>query len=234
MTCILVVAKAPVAGFAKTRLAPEIGARAAARLAAAALLDTLDAVLATPGTTAVVAMTGDLSRVERPAELAVALSRCTVIPQRGKDFAARLANAHIDLASLHCGRSVLQIGMDTPQLRPDTLAESIDTLHRPGVDAVLGPATDGGWWSLGLREPRKAAVLRRVPTSRSDTGIRTERALRRAALTVERLRELSDVDSWTDALRVAALAAAGRFAAEVRAVSAPGVPIGMIGTGTRR
>lgn len=220
MTCLLVVAKAPIAGFAKTRLIPEIGARRAARLAAAALLDTLDAVLATPDSVAAVALAGDLSRAERAAEITGALSRCTVIPQRGNDFASRLTNAHADAGMLHCGRSVLQIGMDTPQLHPALLSESVDTLHRPGVDAVLGRATDGGWWGLGLRSPAAAAVLRDVPMSRPDTGARTELALRRAGLTVRHLSTLSDVDTMADAVRVAALAPAGRFAAELPA----GVP----------
>jgi glycosyltransferase A (GT-A) superfamily protein (DUF2064 family) len=220
VTCLLVVAKAPIAGFAKTRLIPEIGAIRAARLAAAALLDTLDAVLATSDSVAVVALTGDLSRAERAAEITGALSKCTVIPQRGNDFASRLANAHADAGMLHCGQSVLQIGMDTPQLHPALLSESVDTLHRPGVDAVLGRATDGGWWGLGLRSPAAAAVLRDVPMSRSDTGARTELALRHAGLTVRQLPGLSDVDTMADAVRVAALAPAGRFAAELPA----GVP----------
>jgi hypothetical protein len=217
VTCLLVVAKAPVAGFAKTRLSPEIGARQAARLAAAALLDTLDAVLTTPDTIPVVAVTGDLTRAERAAELATALAHCTVIPQRGHDFATRLANAHADIATLHSGLPVLQIGMDTPQLHPELLAESIDTLHTPGTDAVLGPATDGGWWALGLHSPVHATVLREVPMSRPDTGARTNHALRRAGLTVSELPQLSDVDTVADAFQVAALAPMGRFAAEMLA-----------------
>lgn len=214
MTCLLVVAKAPVAGQVKTRLGATVGARRAARLAAAALLDTLDAVLSTPDTVPVVAMTGELARAERADELADALARCTIIPQRGGDFADRLVNAHTDVVYL--GQSVLQIGMDTPQVTPRLLADSIDRLHEPGVDAVLGPATDGGWWALGLRSPADAKVLRDVPMSHSDTGKHTWEALEATRLRVRRLAELSDVDTRVDALRVAAMVPAGRFAAEVR------------------
>jgi hypothetical protein len=57
---ILVVAKAPVPGLAKTRLASALGPEAAADIAAAALLDTLDAVAQAPVSARVVAMTGDL------------------------------------------------------------------------------------------------------------------------------------------------------------------------------
>lgn len=214
MTCVLIVAKAPVAGLAKTRLSPDVGAKRAARIAAAALLDTLDAVLATPGVVPVVAMTGDLSSAESADELTIALDACTVIAQRGNDFAARLANAHAGV--VHLGRPVLQIGMDTPQVSPELLTASIDRLHSPGVDAVLGPATDGGWWSLGLRSPADASVLRDVPMSRSDTGTRTAQALRRAGLALDWLTELSDVDTMPDAVRVAGQAPVGRFAAEMR------------------
>jgi glycosyltransferase A (GT-A) superfamily protein (DUF2064 family) len=221
MTCLLVVAKAPVAGLAKTRLGATVGPRPAARVAAAALLDTMDAVLAVPGAVPVVALTGDLGEAERGAEVAESLAGCTVIPQRGADFAERLANAHADAATACPGRAVLQIGMDTPQLRAELLAESIAALHRPGVDAVLGPAADGGWWGLGLRAPAHARVLRGVATSRADTGERTLAALRGLGLRVALLPELSDVDTLADALRVAEAAPLGRFAAAVS--SATGV-----------
>ena len=57
---VLVVAKAPVPGQAKTRLAASVGDQAAADIAAAALLDTLDAVAEAPVAARVVALTGDL------------------------------------------------------------------------------------------------------------------------------------------------------------------------------
>ena len=57
---LLVVAKAPEPGRAKTRLAATVGDRVAAEIAAAALLDTLDAVAAAPIAGRVVALTGDL------------------------------------------------------------------------------------------------------------------------------------------------------------------------------
>lgn len=211
MTCLLVFAKAPVAGQAKTRLAQAVGERAAARLAAAALMDTLDAVLATPGAQPAVALSGHLPSAERADELAGVLSRCTVFPQRGTNFADRLANAHADLVSLQPGVPVLQIGMDTPQVTPDLLARSIEVLHTNGVDAALGPAADGGWWALGLRSPADARVLRTVPMSRSDTGIQTMLALKRIGLRVGILDVLSDVDTIADAVRVATLAPAARF-----------------------
>ncbi|HKN56941.1 MAG TPA: DUF2064 domain-containing protein, partial [Amycolatopsis sp.] len=97
--CVLVVAKAPVPGFAKTRLCPPATPAQAAEIAAASLLDTLDAATGITGAVTVVAMTGDLAAAARSAEIARALRRSTVIPQRGNDFGARLANAHADTAA---------------------------------------------------------------------------------------------------------------------------------------
>jgi uncharacterized protein len=81
---------------------------------------------------------------------------------------------------------------------------------------VLGPAEDGGWWALGLRDPRAADVLRTVPMSRSDTGTLTREALEHKGYHVADGELLSDVDTIADAYRVASDAWDGRFAATVR------------------
>lgn len=207
---VLVVAKAPVAGLAKTRLASSVGARPAATLAVAALLDTVDSAREVPGATVACALTGSLADAERAPELTHALRDCVVFPQEGPDFAARLANAHAWVATHFPGSPVVQVGMDTPQVRPESLSSALTRLT--DADAVLGPATDGGWWALGLRHPRDAHVLRNVPMSRPDTGARTLAALRDSGLSVELLPELSDVDTMADAVTVAAQAPASRFA----------------------
>lgn len=215
---LLVVAKAPVPGLVKTRLCPPASPAQAAEIAAAALLDTLDAVCAVPGAAPVVAMTGDLGAAARSAEIGRALRRVTVIAQRGWDFGARLANAHADAAAVHAGLPVLQIGMDTPQVTPSSLAAAAAPVVHGGQDAVLGPALDGGWWALGLADPRHAQVLAGVPMSRDDTGERTLRALTACGLRPRRTLELSDVDTMADARVVAATCPRGRFARAVAAV----------------
>jgi uncharacterized protein len=206
---VLVVAKAPVAGLAKTRLASSIGFRRAAELAAAAFLDTVDSALAVPDVTVACALTGSLTSAERADELTSALRSCVVFPQRGRDFGARLANAHADVADRFPGAPVVQVGMDTPQVSAPLLTSALTRLRE--TDAVLGPATDGGWWALGLRRPTDAHVLREVPMSRPDTGSRTLHALRSIGLRVDLLPTLSDVDTMDDALAVAAQAPGSRF-----------------------
>lgn len=215
---IIVLAKAPEAGLVKTRLCPPATTRQAADLAAAALLDTLDAAANVPGAPVLVAMSGRLTAAARAEPLVVALARVATTRQRGNDLGHRIAAAHQDAARLWSDRPTLQLGMDTPQVDGPLLAAAARLLD--GCDAVLGPAVDGGWWSLGLRDPRHAAVIEDVPTSRPDTGARTLAALRAAGLRVRLLDELRDVDTAADAAAVAAVAPGTRFAAAVAAVPA--------------
>jgi uncharacterized protein len=216
--CLLVVAKAPRPGFCKTRLCPPASPRQAAEIAAAALLDTLDTVTATPGAVPMVAAVGEFSDCVRATELERALDGMIVVRQRGSDLGERLANAHADAATL-LDLPVLQIGMDTPHITTDLLTDAAAQLLTGDYDAVLGPAEDGGWWSLGLRDPRAAKVLSEVPMSRPDTGSKTLDALTAAGLRTGPLRQLSDVDTMADARRVATLSG-GRFATAVATVCA--------------
>ncbi|MFI5836700.1 DUF2064 domain-containing protein [Micromonospora sp. NPDC051300] len=218
MTVLLVVAKAPAPGAVKTRLCPPATPDQAARIAAAALRDTLDTVAATPGVLPVLALAGRFPDAEDGADLAAAVAGWPVLPQRGDGLADRLAHAHADVADAYPGRPVVQIGMDTPQLTPGRLAAAVRRLAAPGVDAVLGPAADGGWWGLGLRDPGWAASLRGVPMSTADTGRLTHAALVGRGLRVGALPTLRDVDDWADALAVARAAPGGRFAREVAAL----------------
>lgn len=214
---VLVVAKAPVAGFAKTRLCPPATPAQAAHIAASALLDTLHAVRATPGVHGVVALTGQLDDAVAGVEIASLLRRMTVIEQRGTDFAERLVQAHADTAAVHPGCPILQIGMDTPQVTPALLGHAAGRL-RAGAECLLGPAGDGGWWALGLRDPSFAKAVATVPMSTSDTGRLTRRALESVGLTVDPLPTLSDVDTMTDARHVAGQVPGSRFAAAVARV----------------
>ncbi|TDO08101.1 hypothetical protein EV580_5672 [Mycobacterium sp. BK086] len=207
----LVVAKAPVPGLAKTRLAATLGDRRAADIAAAALLDTLDAVAATPVTHRVVAMTGDLARACRAGDIRDRLSAFTVIGQRGDGFGDRLANAHADAAAATSHQPVLQIGMDTPQVSADLLTDCARELL--AVPALLGMARDGGWWVLGVADAAAAECLRNVPMSRSDTGAVTLAALRHTQISVHLVEELHDVDTVDDIPPVrAACRSSSRFA----------------------
>lgn len=205
---VLVVAKAPVPGLAKTRVAATVGDAAAAEMAAAALLDTLETVAAL-GWPVVVAMTGDLGEAVRADEITRALAGARVVEQRGDGLGQRLAHAHADADD---GHGVVQVGMDTPQL---TVRDYLDA--GAGVregSRVLGPAADGGWWLLGLPDPAEAGVLAEVEMSVEDTAAQTERALG----AVERLRIVRDMDTWADAVDIAGGIPISRVAAVVQNV----------------
>jgi rSAM/selenodomain-associated transferase 1 len=200
MTTLLVIAKEPVPGRVKTRLTPPYTPGQAALIAESALADTLDAVARTPAVRRVLVLDG------RPGDWLP--PGFEVIGQRGDGLDERLANAFADAGG---GPTVL-IGMDTPQVTPAMLTAAEE--HLEDHDAVFGPAADGGFWLLGLREP-DPALLRGVPMSRPDTGARQRERLR--GRRVKTIATLVDVDTAADAVRVAAQAPGTRFAAVVNA-----------------
>ena len=206
----LVVAKAPVAGQVKTRLGVDVGLERAAELAAAALLDTLEACTTAYGAEHChLALAGDLAEAVEGSALQEAVRGWTVHAQRGEDFAARLVAAHADVASTGPG-PVVQVGMDTPQVTPGLLVGAASGLAEH--DAVLGRAEDGGWWVLALRDPRAAAALGGVEMSTDQTFRDTVAALEGSGLSVGGTTALRDVDEVADADAVADDAPATRFA----------------------
>ncbi len=204
---VLVVAKAPEPGRVKTRLGAEIGMERAADVASASLLDTVAACVAAVGAERCqLSLAGDLDRAVAADELRAALAGWTVHPQKGPDLGARLADA---LA--HVTGPVVQIGMDTPHVTAALLLDAAAGLDEH--DAVLGPAEDGGWWLLALRDPARASVLSGVPMSTPTTCVDTRAALAASGLDVGTTTTLCDVDELADAEAVARLAPRSRFAA---------------------
>ena len=207
---LMVIAKAPVAGAAKTRLCPPLTPEQAAALAEAALRDTLDAVLAADASRRVLVLEGDVgSWLPEGFE---------VIPQRGAGLAERLAAAFEDV-----GEPALLIGMDTPQVTARQLDDAWSALMRDEVDAVLGEASDGGWWAIGLGQP-DPRVFDGVPMSRTDTVIRQRERLAEIGSRVADLPIMQDFDVFEDTHAVAAAAPSSRFASVLASVlDEPGV-----------
>ncbi|MEU4264484.1 TIGR04282 family arsenosugar biosynthesis glycosyltransferase [Streptomyces sp. NPDC025273] len=195
MSTLLVIAKAPVAGRVKTRLTPHFTPQQAADLARAALEDTLAAVLATPAGHRVLVLDG------RPGSWVP--EGIEVVPQTAGGLDVRLASAFS-----HVDGPALLIGMDTPQVTPDLLAQGLDFSE---TDAWFGPADDGGFWALGLAEPAPALLLG-VPMSVARTGREQRRRLTASGRAVRDLPELCDVDTPADAAHVAAAIPGTRFA----------------------
>lgn len=204
MAHLLVIAKAPVPGRSKTRLCPPCTPEQAAALAEAALVDTLAAVAATPCAGRTLVLEGP-----RGDWLPDGFE---VVPQRGSGLGERLAAAFS-----HRDEPSLLIGMDTPQVGPELLGEALERLKRPGADAVLGLAEDGGYWAIGMRAPQPAA-FEGVPMSSPRTGVQQREQLRRLGLTVRDLPTLRDVDDIDDARGVAAERPLSGFARALRAM----------------
>ncbi|MFF2013727.1 DUF2064 domain-containing protein [Streptomyces sp. NPDC058195] len=197
MTTVLVIAKEPVPGRVKTRLTPPFTAVEAARLAEAALADTLGVVARVPARRRVLVLDGRPGRWLPPG--------FEVMPQAAGGLDVRIAAAFAS-----CTGPALLIGMDTPQVTPAFLAPVLRGQER--YDAWFGPAVDGGFWALGLAVPDPALVLG-VPMSTPDTGAVQYARLRAAGLRVGGLPVLRDVDTAEDAARVALRARGTRFAA---------------------
>jgi uncharacterized protein len=206
LPALLVIAKAPAPGRSKTRLCPPCSPQEAAGLAEAALRDTLEAVAATPAPRRVLVLEGEPG--------AWAPAGFEVIAQRGRGLDERLAAAFED-----AGAPALLVGMDTPQLLPTHLAAGQRALADPAVDAVLGPAPDGGYWAIGLRAADRA-VFEGVPMSTAATGAAQAARLRELGLRYAELPPLRDVDIFADALAVAAERPDSRFAAALARVEA--------------
>ncbi|MFE2555019.1 DUF2064 domain-containing protein [Streptomyces sp. NPDC059352] len=209
MTTLLVIAKQPLPGRVKTRLAPPFTPVQAASLAEAALADTLAAVSRVPAARHVLVLDG-APGPWLPAGF-------TVLPQATGGLDERLAAAFVS-----CDGPALLIGMDTPQVTPELLAPA---LSWDRADAWFGPAADGGFWALGLAVPDPALLLG-VAMSRPDTGAVQFERLRAAGLRVGVLPVLTDVDTAEDARRVAAEAPGTRFAALHTALAAETAGVG--------
>jgi uncharacterized protein len=197
MTTIMLIAKEPVAGRVKTRLHPPLSLEQAAELAAAAIDDTLAALAGVRATRRILLFDG----VHVPA----GADDYEVLPQVAGTLDVRLAAAFDS-----CEGPTVLVGMDTPQLVAADLAPAFGGWP-DDVDAWFGAAADGGYWALGLREPRGELILG-VPMSCDDTGAIQLQRLERAGLSVARLPELTDVDTIADARSVAEIAPRTAFA----------------------
>jgi rSAM/selenodomain-associated transferase 1 len=203
---LIVIAKAPVPGRVKTRLCPPCSPLQAAAIARAALLDTLDAVASTRTSTRALVLDGEPG--------GWVPDGFVVHPQASGGLEARLASAFEAV-----GGPALLVGMDTPQLDEELLDASLATLATPGTEAVVGAASDGGYWAIGLRRPRPE-VFHGVPMSTPWTGRAQRERLRRLGISWTELPSLRDVDTFEDALRVADACPESRFAPEVHSAAA--------------
>lgn len=195
---ILVFAKAPVAGRAKTRLIPALGLEGAARLQGALLEDALRRAHDARPTGLELWGTGDDQVGVLPA--AAARYGASLHAQCDGDLGARMQHA---LASATAdGAPALIIGTDAPGLTAAGIEQAGDSLARH--DAVIVPALDGGYVLLGLREA-PAALFTDIDWGTDRVLAATRARLEALAWRVDERPAAWDVDRPEDLERVRAL-----------------------------
>jgi uncharacterized protein len=196
---LAVMAKEPVAGLAKTRLAAALGEAGAARAAAAMLADTL---------TAVCASGADPWLCFTPAEARERLGRLApgfgLLAQGGGDLGDRLAACLADLLGAGADR-VAMVGADTPHVPPASYRRAFALLDQ--ADVVLGPALDGGYYLVAAKASRPELFVG-VPMGTEMVLAETLTRAVRGGLAVALLPPLRDLDRVED---LAAAVAAGEL-----------------------
>lgn len=147
---VVVMAKAPRPGHAKTRLSPLLGPDGAAALQAALIEHTVTLAASVAPTYVAV------DPPDAAAEVTPLLpAGVPVFGQTGGDLGSRMSAAAAQVSAAP-GGPVIILGTDVPTLTTATLRTAADLLAA-GADAVLGPAMDGGYYLIGLPGPDTAA-----------------------------------------------------------------------------
>ncbi len=201
---LVVIAKEPVPGAVKTRLASVLGADGAARVAAAMLADTLAGIAEADAEPWVCFAPADArTRMARRAP------RCRLIAQVDGDLGDRLAACFAALLGGGAEQVVI-VGADTPQVAGATYQAAFTLLDQ--VDVVLGPAEDGGYYLVGAKAALPELFVG-VPMGTAGVLEATiQRAIRRRLQigTVPTLRDLDRLEDLRAALAAGELDASPR------------------------
>lgn len=188
---IAIMARYPTPGASKTRLIPALGPEGAANVSAEMTAHTIAAACAVPDAGVVVWVDG-----ATPAEMAECFGQEVAYEQQpAGDLGARLLRAFrhaFDGGS----PTVLAIGTDCPALDAGTLDAAFEALA--DADVVLGPAADGGYYLIGVRDSVESSALAQLFSGIwwSTSTVRDQTLLRAKAaeLKVAELDVLRDVD----------------------------------------
>lgn len=202
---IAVLAKAPIAGLAKTRLIPALGPQGAARLQRQF---THNAVrVAQAAGLGPVTLWGAPNAQHRFFRALVRATGVACLAQPNGDLGQRMHRAF----RFHCALGPLLLtGTDCPPLQPAHLRCAARALLN-GDDAVFYPAQDGGYVLVGLRQPQPA-LFDGIVWSTSTVMAETRRRAHALGLRVREFEPLWDVDTPADLARWRASAAARQAA----------------------
>jgi rSAM/selenodomain-associated transferase 1 len=186
---LLVFLKAPRPGTVKTRLAATLGA-AEACAAYQRLVGTLLRQLVALENVDLCFTPDDVGSEIMP----WAKPTWRLKPQGNGDLGCRLDRAFRRAFDEGAERVVI-IGSDCPEVDASDIQAAWTALL--SHDVVLGPATDGGYWLIGLRAPQRELFVD-IPWSTDKVLRETQKRCGVAGLTTRLLRELSDVDTEAD------------------------------------
>lgn len=110
------------------------------------------------------------------------------------DLGERMQAAFAQEFSAGADRVVI-IGSDCLALTTEHIRLAFDALDQ--ADIVIGPATDGGYYLLGMKQPQPF-LFENMPWSQPELFQLTELAILQNGLTVELLETLTDIDEWAD------------------------------------
>jgi rSAM/selenodomain-associated transferase 1 len=187
MRCVVVYGREPIPGRVKTRLAASVGGTVAARIYGLLLEHAVQVAL---GTRAQVV----LALAEPPSGGWSCGGGVPVEVQVGADLGQRMANTFARRFAGGCSEVVV-VGSDCPAMTVRHLDDALARLAT--IPAVLGPATDCGYWLVGQRQPG-ADLFSGIPWSVPDTLDATRRRLRQLGATWEELEPLRDIDNRDD------------------------------------
>jgi len=182
---LVIMVKDPIAGHVKTRLGRDIGTMAATKFYRHTLCNVTSRLAVDPRWQTF------LSVAPAHAIHSRMLPKLTRIAQPEGNIGQRMQS----IFNWAAPGPIVVIGTDIPEAEPSHIARAFRTLG--GSDVVFGPASDGGFWLIGMRRcPRKINAFERVRWSTchtlSDclTGLRAHR--------IALVDELSDADEASD------------------------------------
>jgi rSAM/selenodomain-associated transferase 2/rSAM/selenodomain-associated transferase 1 len=195
---LIVMARAPSDSGGKSRLMRDIAVDHL-ELRRALLLDTLDAVRQV--------RSADLFVAFEPAAAASEFQSLVggfaeLVPQRGETIGDRMRDAFASLFARGY-TSVVIVGSDLPTLPDAYVNTAFERLRDRGTDVVIGPATDGGYYLIGLRSV-SSTLFDSIPWSTSMVLARTVEIAEQQRLAVSLTPHWYDVDSVDDLRRVMA------------------------------
>ncbi|MGE0607559.1 MAG: TIGR04283 family arsenosugar biosynthesis glycosyltransferase [Pirellulales bacterium] len=191
---LLIFARVPQPGQAKTRLIPALGQEQASRLHHALTLKTL-AAAAELVSRRPVGVEAWFAGGDEPARRQLLGSYpFSSHVQQGDDLGERLRRA-VSAAFAGGGQRVVVIGTDCPDINAKTLATAFDALQRH--DVVWGPAQDGGYYLVGLRRDQPE-LFQGIDWGTEHVLRQSLAVCRSMGLKVHQLAALPDVDRAED------------------------------------